>query len=333
MQRFVDSFKHYATADILLKWSAFGGSTTIASGGRNGGNCLRLPTLGNVSKTLDNQATWICGFAFKIDQNPSGAALSLIAFLDSTTVQMNVQINTNGTLSVTRGGTILTTTGSAVPLNTYQHIAFKATIHNTTGSYELRINDAAVLSGSGINTRTSANNYANVIRIGQQTNLGATTLVDDFYLFDGTGSTNNNFVGDVAIGCYFPDGAGDLTQWTPSTGNNYQCVDDASQNGDTDYVSSASAGNYDLYTFGNISGAAVSIYGVQRTLVARKDDAGTRTLKPSYKGGGVVYDGTGVNITTSYLCYSDTLETDPATGVAWTNSGLNAAQFGVKHET
>lgn len=330
-QLFIDSFDHYVTADVTTKWSTTNTGATIVSGGRNG-NCLQAGFNSVTAKSIPTTVTGIVGFALKLANTPSTTS-TIVEFVDSTSIQVDIRMLNTGQLIVTRNGTTLGTTVASVPIGVFFHLAFKATINNTTGAYEVRVNDINVLSATGVNTRTSANNSFTSLRIGHSQNVGMNASYDDLYFFDAIGSTNNDFIGDVAIGCSFPNAAGDLTDWTPSTGSNYQCVDEAASNGDTDYVASSTVGNKDLYNFGNISGAAISIYGVQRTLMVRKDDAGARTVKPIYKGGGTVYEGSAVSVSNGYTYVTDILETDPDTGIAWTTAGVNAAQFGVKLES
>jgi hypothetical protein len=65
--------------------------------------------------------------------------------------------------------------------------------------------------------------------------------------------------------------------------------------------------------------------------MAKESDATSLTLNTLIKSGATEDAGTGeVIASASYKVLRRVSETDPATGVAWTVSGLNAAQFGVK---
>jgi hypothetical protein len=57
---------------------------------------------------------------------------------------------------------------------------------------------------------------------------------------------------------------------------------------------------------------------------------GTRQIAEVCRSGGTNYVGTTQTLGSSYLMYRQIHETDPATSAAWTQTGLNSAEFGVK---
>ena len=122
-----------------------------------------------------------------------------------------------------------------------------------------------------------------------------------------------------------------MTQFTPSTGANYTCVDEVAAS-TTDYVESATAAQQDLYAFTDLPHTPVNIYGVLRTAVATKDDVGTRSIKLLTKCASAVSAGADKALSFgSYVRLADTIDVDPNTSVAWTTSALNASQFGFEN--
>jgi hypothetical protein len=115
--------------------------------------------------------------------------------------------------------------------------------------------------------------------------------------------------------------------WTPSAGaDHYAMVDEATINGDTDYVSADISGDLDLYEMANLTR-----YGARRAGHhggTRKDDAKARQVRTKLKSGTISADGTAQGMATSYLPYADLHETDPGTAMAWTPSGVTAMQVG-----
>ena len=104
---------------------------------------------------------------------------------------------------------------------------------------------------------------------------------DDLYVCDSAGSTNNGFLGDCRIDTIYPSGAGNYTQFTPSTGSNYTCVDETAPN-TTDYVDGATVGDRDSYALGNLSAlSSQTVYGVQVNAAILKDDAGSKSAATS----------------------------------------------------
>jgi hypothetical protein len=95
------------------------------------------------------------------------------------------------------------------------------------------------------------------------------------------------------------------------------------------YLSDATAGDQSRFTYPAIAGSTVNAVSVVPR--ARKDDAGTRTIRGATKSGATVADsGTDLGLSTSYQYLIGLFETDPNTSAAWTVSGVNAAEFGVK---
>ncbi len=343
--RFVDSFDHYATADILTKYTtkvADSGASgvTIGAFGRNSTSGMRFNRTTNssgvanyVTKTIDAQATWIVGLAWKTNLLPAGTASeSIVQFIDVGTLQCDLRFNADGTLSVTRAGTVLGTTSFSVTTGTFYHIEIKVTISDASGVAVVRVNGDTKLSLSGVDTKNTANASANIIRIGQGVgtqNAGLlVTDVDDLYICDGTGSQNNDFLGDVRNEALLPTAAGNYAQWTPSAGSNFQNVDDATPNGDTDYNESSTTGQKDSFAFSDLASSNGSIAGVTVHCYAEKTDAGPRSIRFFIRSGGVDYFSPNFALTTAYLYYSYTWETNPATSSAWLISEVNAIECG-----
>lgn len=338
--RWLDSFQHYATADIAAKYTSTTGTVGIvAAVGRRGGSTLRAPNntsvASSVTKTIDAQGTWTVGAALKILRNPAGAsAIALIALLDAGTLQVDLRINGDETLSVTRNGTVLGTTTARFGIGYYQYLELKVVISDTVGTVEVRIDGTSVLSLSSQDTKNTANATANQIRVGTGAAATVTTTLTwgDLYICDGTGGVNDTFLGDIRVDAFLPSGNGNSSQLAGSDGNstdNYLLADESTPNGDTDYLSSATIGNKDTYAFSDISYTPTAIVGIQ-TVLSAKIDSGARSLAACVRSGGTDYDGATVALTTSYVFYPEIRQVDPATALAWTKTNFNAIEMGSK---
>lgn len=333
--RFVDSFDHYASADFSQKYTSASGPPSISAGnGRRSTACLRLTsTLQNVLRVLDSQSTWIVGFSFRVSSLP-GSDAAFLTFMDAGTNQCDVRLRSDGTIRVTRNGTTLATSSNSLSTATTYYIETKIVINNSTGTLEVRVNGSSTnwISITGQDTQNTANATANTIQLTGVAG-GFNTDIDDLYVCDGAGSTNNDFLGDVRVDCYLPNGNGNSSQLTGSDSNstdNYLLVDEASQNGDTDYVQSATVNQKDTYAYADMSHNPASIFGVQINMVAKKDDSGNRSICSVIRSGGSDTDGTSQALSTTYSDYRQISETDPNTSAAWTRTNLNSAEFGVK---
>lgn len=336
--RFIDGFDHYSAAQITRKWSSVLNAAIGAANGRRGTPGLQVwnPTSQGkqYQRILDAQATWVVGCSFTTSVlTPSNSPAPIIELFDGVTSQCSVRMDSTGKLGVYRGTTLLAAQAVAtLAINTEYYLEFKATVNNTTGAYELRVNGVAIVGPTtGANTRSSANNTADTIVIGHSSPNNATAYVDDLYVCDGTGSANNSFLGDVRVDATYPAADGANTGLTPSTGTNHAALaDENPANDDTDYNDSSTVGNKDTYDFGNISHAPVSIFGVQVNMTAKKDDAGARSICSVTRSGGTDTDGATQVLTTSYVDYREVVAADPNTSAAWTKTNLNAAEFGMK---
>lgn len=335
--RYFDGFDDYSFAQFARYWSSktdpnVGGSFSSGNG-RNGGTSFRAFAINNsnmcyLSKTFDAQATWTAGFALKMATLPAATTV-VIAFVDAGTTQVDVRLNTDGTLTVSRNGTTLGTTSFVLSATVFYYIEITTVINNVTGSYDLRINGLSKSSGSSLNTRASSNNSANIVNLGAVNTTGGTSPVmdiDDFYV------TNDGvFLGDCRVETKLPTGDGATSNFTKSTGaTNFGNVDDNPANDDTDYNFTASVG-IDLYTYPALSTSAGTVQAVMTLPVLRNDNAGSVTEQSVCRSGGTNFFGTSNVVgSTTYGAYPDIQTTDPNTGLAWTVANVNAAQFGVK---
>lgn len=330
---FYDGFETYATADISMDWTLQVGTVAInATAGRRGGGGLLAPnnsnSASNVTKTLSASiASVVVGFAFKYF-SASTSNLTILRLLDAGTLQLEIRLNIDGTLSITRNGTVLGTSSVSLNSGSYRYLELKATIHDTLGSYELRLGGVNILSATNVDTKNTANASINQVSFGM---LNASAFVtwtfDDLYILDTSGATNNDFLGDVRIDAIYPTADGNYKQWTPSTGvDHFALVDEATPN-TTDYVSDGTPGNKDSFVMSNPPAlASQAIYGVKVKVAAAKDDAGARSLKVGVRSGAVDSVSAAKALSTSQVYYSNIHEVDPATGLAWLPAAVDALE-------
>lgn len=330
---FIDGFDHYVTADILKKWSAYTGAAILTTSGRRGGGALEVgkgdTAQFNFTSTL---GALICGFAVKVDQITSRQPI--VQFLDSVTPQVSVNVNPDGSLEVRRGlagGTVLSTSLPGVAqLQAWFYLEVKAVFGNTTGAFEVRVNGNTVITATNVDTQDSANAYATMLKLYVGSTDSGGNVFDDFYLLDTSGTTNNDFLGDVRVDAYYPTSEGTVQAWTPTpTGTHYTTVDETAPNL-TDYVSSATVGNKELFGVTDLVNTPLSIFGVQANSAAWKTDAGLRAIKNLVRIAGTDYPSSAINVaeTQRYAC--NIWEKNPATSAAWTDTAVNGAEFGVE---
>lgn len=318
----------------VISNSAPGGRATSYGFGNN------LNSVINLSKTLPtNYPTLIVGVAVYVGSFNTNQ--SLVEFLDLGTIQCDLKVTAAGALFFSKNGST-TPTGSVSPNNTiynnsWFYIEVKAT-PATSGSMEVRVNGAVVLTVSG-NFQQTANAYANQITIHTfGSGSASTNFLKDMYILDtGTGS-NTNYLGDITVAVQYPNAAGVNNAWTPSAGtapNEYQMVQDGITHtgswpdGDTTYISSNTPGQLADFSHQALTFTG-TIFGVVHTAYCKKDDAGSRTASLICISTGTTETGTAFGLTNTYGYFFDVLETDPHTNASWTLTNYNSATFGIK---
>lgn len=116
---------------------------------------------------------------------------------------------------------------------------------------------------------------------------------------------------------------------TPTTLANYQFVSEPQQDAATGYVYSSTVGQSDLYGISAISSTPASIVAVTTRGYLQKSDAGTRNTSVQLKSGSTTVQSASAALNTVFNWQYRTDTVDPATGSAWTATGVNNAQIGV----
>lgn len=338
--RFIDGFDYYSTSQVTRKYSV-GDVGLITGDSRTGAGAIRGNNVNQkTNKTFDDQVSWIIGAAYQIVVGNN----TLIQFLDITTVQCSLIIRSSGSIEVVNGTATVVAGGKSIITlreGNWYYIEMKVTISNSIAadSCIVRVNEVEVINvDAGEDLQVSVNATADVIRIinviGQS--------IDDLYVFDGndgggTEPTNDDFVGDVKVVTHFPDGNGATNNFTGSDADsvdNYLLVDENPTDDDTTYVESSIIGHIDLYTVDDITDTPITIHAIQINSVVRKDDSGTKTVRPVIRPTSTNFFGASKSPQDGvYSNETEVLNEDPETEMAWTKSGFNAAEFGIEIET
>lgn len=102
--------------------------------------------------------------------------------------------------------------------------------------------------------------------------------------------------------------------------------------GNLSYVQSSTINDEDLYNFPALSSTPSVVYSVAVKANVAKSDSGARTVDLRTKSVSTSSSGSnpGLAPLTTYSFLASYFTVDPATGVAWIGSGVNAAKHGVK---
>ena len=317
---------------VQTGWGGTG--KALAFGASTGGD------LNYIRRTIPETQTVIVGFAFR-----PHVGINLINIKQMVRFRhivdgaqhITFQLVEGRHLKVTRGTTIfLGTAYNVASLGRWSYIELKVLISDTVGTIDVVVNGVNKLSLTSQDTRNggSGDDIDTIEMVGIDGNgVGDTqiTLFDDFYILDTTGSSpTNTFLGPTKIEEILPDGAGADTDWTPSTGSNFQNVDETPRDDDTTYNESTTTTHLDLFTAGNLAKIDGTVYAVQLDVLGRVTDAGAFTLVPTVKSATVegADGGTSISNTTEYINVPGMFEDDPDAAAAWTPTTVNAMQIG-----
>jgi len=272
--------------------------------------------------------TLVVGFAVKfLGSYPVNAYF--VTLYDGATMGSTLRWQSSGEVSLHLGTSntqLLLSSGAAPGLGVWFYLEMLITCADS-GYAEVRINGNTVLSGT-VDTKAGAHNYHDSVRF-----CGAGTaamyLMDDLYILDGSGSVNNDFLGNRRVATIRPDAAGDSTQFMPDSGSNYARVSEEVCD-TSSYVESDTSGEKDLYNYGSLPAGFTDIKGVQISTDCKETDAQTYSLKTVCKADSVESVDAGQTVgSLDLVTRRRVLEKDPSNN-GWTGTAVNAAQFGIE---
>jgi hypothetical protein len=336
---FMDGFDLYDTAAdvVAAAWSRESLTQNLldTTGGRYGGGCI----YGTASGT-----NWIRGFtpvapggtvivcwAYKHDGG-GGSADEFFSLRTPTGSQlMRMTHNASGAITThPQTGAALGTSSNVLTANTWVWVEVKIVLGTdaTSGTITVHVNGSVVATYGSIDTNNGES--ASIIRLGGS---NGNWYVDDVVIMDGTGSANNDFIGDSKIDTLYPNGEGSVMDWTYNIGSTgYEAVDEsATADDDTSYIYATTAGTEARFTIANLSDVPDDIFAVQPRYRAKKQDVGTRTMRALINSSSSEATGPTVALTISYSWkWGGLFSTNPNGGGAWTTAAVNALQAGVE---
>lgn len=246
------------------------------------------------------------------------------------TQHITLGVAANGSIGVRRGGGNGTLLGSSaagvIAINVWNYIELKVKMHDTTGTVDVHVNGASVLSLTGQDTKNGGTaTIFDGVEFGGG-GVSATTRIRDIYICNEVGSVNNDFLGDCRVTALVPDTDSTPEEWSLSTGTNSAAlVDETTPNGDTDYIESDIDGEITRMSLGALADVTHTIFGLQTVVYAKKDDAGAKSFRAGFFSDASTQDLADHALGTSYQTWLDISELDPDGSVAWTPAQLNAA--------
>lgn len=362
---FCDGMDAYTKSSELTAkgWQGGTGSTVIdasiafaAGAGAYGGGAIVIgPTDYNAGIYKPNLFTYAAGYTLNVGQyfkqsaTPSAPTTQtniggvLMLGYDSNTSGSSdsytvVTVNAAGKLVFypfgSASGTPNATTGSVNVCDGVFHWIEIQLVLNTaaTGSVKIYVDGVLDLSLNNIITVVSGNTPTGHVGFGTGSNNGTLTVtnwVDDFIVWDNTGTTYNTFpMGQKRIYTGVPNAAGSSAQYAPSAGANYAVAAQAYSASAT--LTATAASQLDLYGNTGLGGATPSeIDAVVINAYANNPANGTRKLMAALQSKGTTVTGSAQQLKAAFGTYQTPFYLD-SSGAAWSSTTVAGMQIGME---
>ena len=316
--------------DLNLKWIPLGNCSANAGTRFGTGLSCLGNNVGFMKRYTVGTAQMFMGFACYL--NGSNSSMLVIFQGDNGITSNNSVVLAPNLISLKAGNNGSTLSSAFLPtygFAAWHYIEIMETLASSGGQCQVKVDGVTVLTFTGNTLQGGTGTTIDCTFFNLSVNAG-NTFIDDLYMCDATGATNNTFLGDVRVQTLLPTGAGSSTQFSPTGSvNNWQNVDDVPDSSTT-YNSSSTVAQRDTYVMGQLLAGTGTIFGTQTNIHAFKQNSGSANIKAALKSSAtIVYD------TTQILDPTNTWsagihQTDPNTSAAWTTTGLNAIEFGAE---
>jgi hypothetical protein len=309
---FIDSFETRS----LDFWDTNIGATIVSTAGLDMKNsyCLRNNYNQFIYKFLPESSEYCVALRFRMTHTTIGSVIEfyhggtrLIRIWNGTTLYYQI-----GTGGATPGATPLATSTTYF-LQVYIKIA------NSGGRIYSKINNALDYDYTG-DTQPGSDTTIDRIRFGD-CNYYDNIVIDDSAMPE-----------ETEICLLKPNGIGNSSSWTPTSGDNYTCVDEVPYS-DADYVSEDVADAIDTYTIDNSPADLVTVKCIQVQARARKDNDSLLDNMNIVVRSDADYHGSDELLTTTFAEKTKVWETNPADSLPFEKTDIDALEIGVRART
>jgi hypothetical protein len=311
-----------------------------------------------ITKPLEAHGTWILGIAAEINNPDIGpeAEEVFLGIRDGSTAQIYVYVDNlpssdDYELQVWRGdndtGTLLGTSPLIEGGIGFRYFELKVVIHNTTGSVTLKVDGSNVVSITNADTQNTASATADNVRFGGKRGFtpmvgDSTFSLDDMYACNGSGSINNDFLGDQVVARIEPSADGSASEFdseangSPSGNDNWEQINENTSSSDEDggYVAASDVEDKDMYNFDDLPGVMTGgINGVMIYLRSRLEIDGNRELQMRFNDQTNGESDIGAAVLVDEPVYENKdliVELNPGTTAKFTPAQIDSGQWGYR---
>ncbi len=335
--RFIEGFE---IGDTNI-YEASTGNFTTDFPGRKLGLAENIPNGTFKTRQLTSaQTTWIFGFGMYAESSIASTSRVYCSLALGGSSQFTLELRRESSrfsLYAWRGGNLsvlissYNSDGSQTFMSTDQWYFFevKVVLSNTggAGSVEVRLNGSAsaLWSLSSIDTASASGGADRFIWHTEND-----WHFDDIRVFDGSGSSLNDFEGPLEVVGFEPDGNGTVNAWSNEGGAASKVAAVTDDDSDT-YLESSVNNQGQMFTFSDISGLVGTVYAVQLNAKMAVGSLGARDARFIARKGSTNYDwGSAFDVAvTRSKGFFEIFDAQPD-AAAWSLSDLQALQMGVE---
>jgi hypothetical protein len=258
--------------------------------------------------------------------------MTLVSLREGTTEHVNVRLNTAGNLIVARSTTALATGSTPLTAGRWHHLELNTTIADAGGTFDLRVGGTTLVSGTG-DTRNAGTGVVDNILLRQAIHSApaGVTAYDSLVVYTLAGAAPNAFLGVRWIETLRPtaDVVASFARQPADAASNAAIAGATIDTGR--FLHSETVAARDLYALSDLTGAPTTVHLVNLVAYLGRPQDLPREMRTVLRSGAT--DALGATLTPAQPDgrYEETLHlTDPATGLAWTPAGVNAAQAGAE---
>jgi hypothetical protein len=225
--------------------------------------------------------------------------------------------------------TTLGTSTETISTATWYYLQLYVRVHDTTGQVIIKLDGTEVVNVNNVDTKNTGTGYINAVRYTNDTDI----YYGPHFFADASGSDFTALSTDILdLTLLVPDGAGNSTQFTPSTGANYQTVDEnpVSQ---TDYNESSTDTHKDTFAMEDATSAIDVPYCVIPYVIGERTDATAFSLNAVVRHSSSEAAGADKTMALTMLEAKHYAHVNPSTGIAWTKSEASAMECGYEAST
>lgn len=346
-------FENNSTLGSKEQCISFSGTTSISSSIKRSGNyALRInpsSSYGNTGSFVQTELSdslFYLRFYIYVASAPTSDAY-IFYTNDGMFDNVGIQMNSSGALELwnIEDTAQVGSDSDALDTDTWYRIEIKMDVTSGSSSTSLDAKIDGVTFASGVIDLGSTTNYFQNFGCNNASTETYDIYFDDIAINDNLGSYQNSWPGEGKVVYLRPNGDGEASSWTASTGADWECVNEETPNG-TDYIYSTTLNNESIFTLTSppaemASDATINV--VEAHCVCRSDGGETTGFKFELEkeSGGTKTLGSEVTSGSASFRLNDYFNTDPARASTlvsyqdpdsndWTKATLDTARLGVK---